>query len=156
MAKATIKIKSTQNKSKQIKTNSGKTQLAAIYSLLISNILNQHEYPLNLFARCLHSKKTTLLTVFFTDPLPQSQISPKISDMETQPPLPQPPPPYIKHEDPQPNSPASDIWWPSLKTSSNILIWATPPLPNYWNMVAKVHTVGKRAVRILLEMISCF
>ena len=72
-------------------------------------------------------------------------------------------PPNMGHGDPLhlpqpwPQPPASDIWWPSLETSSSLFIGphCTAPSPHhYWHLVAtNEHTVDKRAVRILLE---CF
>ena len=48
---------------------------------------------------------------------------------------------------------ASDIFWLSLVVSSNLFTWGTAP-NWYWHLVAtEVHSVGKRAIRILLE---CF
>ena len=52
---------------------------------------------------------------------------------------------------------ASDIWWPSLETCSNLFIGphcSGSPSPCYWHLVAtEARMVGKQAVCILLE---CF
>ena len=53
--------------------------------------------------------------------------------------------------------PATDIWWPSLDTFSKLYTWGLPRW--YWHLVAiEARTVGKRAVRILLEcfLVLCF
>ena len=43
---------------------------------------------------------------------------------------------------------ASDIWWPSLDTCSNLFAWGPQW---YWHLVTEARSVRKRAVRILLE-----
>ena len=71
----------------------------------------------------------------------------------------QPPPRYdMGHMDTLVLSPASDIWWPSLESCSNVFIGphckVPPPSQWYWQLVTtKAHTVGKEAVCIILE---CF
>ena len=52
-------------------------------------------------------------------------------------------------------TPAGDISWPSLDTSSSSFTWELPPPPvaEYWHLVAEARTVGKRPLSILLE---CF
>ena len=47
--------------------------------------------------------------------------------------------------------PASDIWWLSLETWSHLFTWGPPN--QYWHLMAEAHTVGKRAVYILLECV---
>ena len=49
---------------------------------------------------------------------------------------------------------ATGIWWSSLETCSNLFTWG-PTFNWYWHLVAatETRTVGKRAVRLLLE---CF
>ena len=62
-----------------------------------------------------------------------------------------PPPLDIRHGTP----PASDIWWPSLETCSDL--FTSGPLPNqYWHLVAtEAHTVCKRA-GVHLTGMFCF
>ena len=54
--------------------------------------------------------------------------------------------------------PATDIWWPTLKTCSKLLtivyLRTPPPRDRYLVVATKTRTVCKRAVHILLECIS--
>ena len=67
-------------------------------------------------------------------------------DLTIQGPPPGLPPPY--------RDPVSDIWWPRLKTCSNLFTWGPPTTVN-WHLVAteEARTVASRAARILVE---CF
>ena len=49
--------------------------------------------------------------------------------------------------------PGSNIWMPSLETSSNLFIWGSPPQEQHLVVATEAHTVCKWATRILLE---CF
>ena len=70
-------------------------------------------------------------------------------DLILQPPLPSP----GSGPGPDPSHPVSDIWWPLLKTCSNLFTWR-PSISTYWHLVAiKARSVDKQVVRILLK---CF
>ena len=60
---------------------------------------------------------------------------------------------YSSHIRPGTPSPASDIWWPSLGTYSNLFTGG--PLPPEWHPVVatEARMVCKRAVRILLDCV---
>ena len=68
------------------------------------------------------------------------------------PPLPAPPLPPRHQIWDLPPSPATDIWWSSLETCSNLFTWGPNP-QRYWHLVQATKTcpVGKQAVCILLQ-----
>ena len=60
-------------------------------------------------------------------------------------------PPDMTYEDPIPLLVTCNIRWTPLDTCSHLFIGPHCTAPQYWHLVAEVHTVSKRAVRILLE-----
>ena len=68
-----------------------------------------------------------------------------------------PSPPDIRPGTNYPLPPATDIWYSTLETCSNLFNWGTPPLQEWFLVAAtEASTVCKRAVRILLECFLVF